>query len=407
MTFVSTTPPTRRRWLRPSVMRDHTVPERASTPLELLFDLCFVVAVAVLAAELHHGISAGHAPSAAAACLAVFVPIWWAWMSFTWYATAFSHDDALTRLLTLAQMAGVLALAATIPAAVAGRMGAFTAAYTLMRLPLILQWLRSARDDASHRGFALTYAVGSVVAQLVWIAGLTVAGVARWAVYLVALTIELLTPALAVRRSPDRVFHPGHIAERYGLFTLIVLGETLLAVTVGLRDAVEGATSTPSAVRLTGPVLIIAFALWWLYFDALGREGLQRNRKAAFVWGYGHYLLFAAIAAIGAGAQAQLDVLAAHAPAAPTEVHGPEPAVAVAAVGLPLCMVLLVVAWLQHAANQRTGSAIPLLIGAAAAGAITAAGGMLGMATANALLALVVAAEVMAFQIFHPAEEPG
>ncbi|MBL8930567.1 MAG: low temperature requirement protein A [Kineosporiaceae bacterium] len=393
--------------LRPSVMRDHAVHERASTPLELLFDLSFVVAVAVLAAELHHGISEGHALSAAATYLAVFVPIWWAWMSFTWYATAFSHDDALTRVLTLVQMAGVLAVAATIPAAVEGHMGAFTLAYTLMRLPLIVQWLRSARDDATHRGFALTYATGSVVAQLVWITGLAADGAARWAVYVVALTVELLTPVLAVRRSPDRVFHPGHIAERYGLFTLIVLGETLLAVTVGLRDAVEGATSTPAAVVLTGPVLVIAFALWWLYFDALGREGLQRNRKAAFVWGYGHYLLFAAIAAIGAGAQAQLDALAAHAPGASSEVHGPGPAVAVAAVGLPLSVVLLVVAWLQHAANHRTGSAAPLLLGAAAAAALTAAGGALGAPTANALLALVVVAEVVAFQVFHGRDAAG
>lgn len=380
--------------LRPAVMRDHAVPERAATPLELLFDLCFVVAVAVLAAELHHGLSAGHALPAAGVYLALFIPIWWAWMSYTWYATAFSHDDPATRVLTLAQMAGMLAVAATVPAAAQGRTGAFTVAYAVMRLPLIVQWLRSARDDEVHRRFALTYAAGHVLAQLTWLAALAVEGGARWAGYLVALGIELATPMSAVRRSPDRVFHPGHIAERYGLFTLIVLGETLLAVTVGLRDAVEGETSTAAAVLLTGPVLIIAFGVWWLYFDALGREGLQRNRKAAFVWGYGHYLLFAAVAAIGAGAQAQLDGSAAHGPATGggTEgaAHGPDETVAVAAIAVPLCLVLLTIVWLQQSANQRAGSAPPLLFGAAVAVAVAGAGGRLGATAANAVLAVAV-----------------
>ena len=82
--------------LRRAVMRDHTVHERPSTPLELLFDLCFVVAVAFLAAELHHGLAGGHAISAVAAYALLFVPIWWAWMSYSWFATAFSHDDAIT-----------------------------------------------------------------------------------------------------------------------------------------------------------------------------------------------------------------------------------------------------------------------------------------------------------------------
>lgn len=157
--------------LRRAVMRDHTVHERPSTPLELLFDLCFVVAVAFLAAELHHGLAGGHAISAVAAYALLFVPIWWAWMSYSWFATAFSHDDAITRVLTLAQMGGVLALAAAIPSATRGELVPFAVAYAVMRLPLILNWLRSAYADPVHRAFALTYAAGSTVAQLLWVAG--------------------------------------------------------------------------------------------------------------------------------------------------------------------------------------------------------------------------------------------
>lgn len=291
------------------VMRDHSIHERASTPLELLFDLCFVVAVAFLAAELHHGVAAAHIGSALTAYLMLFVPVWWAWMSYSWYATAFSHDDPIHRVLTGAQMLGVLAVAAAVPSAAAGELVPFTITYAVMRLPLIAQWVRSALADPPHRGFAMTYAVGSALAQLLWVLGALLPGPGRWAVFAVALVVELATPVLAVRRSPDRVFHPGHIAERYGLFTIIVLGESILAVSLGLREVVGASALAPEVLISVTAVLVIAFALWWLYFDTLGADALLRNRQAAFAWGYGHYAIFAGVAAIGAGARVVLDAL--------------------------------------------------------------------------------------------------
>ena len=367
-------------------MRDHEVRERVATPLELLFDLCFVVAVAALAAELDHGIVDGHAVEAAATYALLFVPIWWAWMSYTWYATAFSHDDPLTRLLTLAQMGGVLAVAATIPTAWEGDLLPFSLAYAAMRLPLVAQWIRSARDDSTHRAFALTYASGSVLAQVLWVVGAALPTAATTALFVAALATELATPVLAVRRSPDRVFHPGHIAERYGLFTIIVLGETILAVSVGLRDALDGEGELGSALIVVVAALVIAFGLWWIYFDTLGRDGLTRNRRAAFLWGYGHYALYAAVAAIGAGVQAQLHL--AHAD------HRVDPLVPVAAVALPVAISLAAIAWLQQAANGRVGEAIWLYLGAGIALMPLPLSGFLSAATADLLLALVVVAFV-------------
>lgn len=294
-----------------AVMRDHSVHERASTPLELFFDLCFVVAVAFLAVELHHGIAEQHTVSALVTYLALFVPVWWAWMSYTWFATAFSHDDATTRVLTLAQMGGILAVAAAVPAAARGDLVPFAVAYAVMRLPLVVQWLRSAVADPAHRAFALTYAVGSVAAQLLWVLGALAGGAIRVAVFAVALAVELATPVLAVRRSPDRVFHPRHIAERYGLFTIIVLGETVLAVSTGLARVVDTHSLDPVVLTVVGCALVIAFCLWWLYFGALGTDALERNRRAAFVWGYGHYAIFAAVAAVGAATQAVVEAVAA------------------------------------------------------------------------------------------------
>lgn len=330
---------------RPALMRDHSVPERPATPLELLFDLCFVVAVAVLAAELDHGIVDGHPWEAAATYALLFVPVWWAWMSHTWYATAFSHDDPVTRVLTLLQMGGVLAVAAAIPTAVEGDVLPFALCYTAMRMPVVVLWLRSARADATHRAFALTYAVGSTIAQVLWIVGALLPGPGRVVVFVLALVCDLGTPTQAVRRSPGPVFHPGHIAERYGLFTIIVLGETVLAVSVGFGEVLDGEGGVGSAPVVVGAALVAAFGLWWIYFDALGRDGLTRNRRAAFTWGYGHYLLFAAIAAFGAGVQAQLHL--AH-------KEDPHELTAVASVAVPVALAIAAVAWLERAANGHS-----------------------------------------------------
>jgi low temperature requirement protein LtrA len=372
------------RYLTPATMRDHDVEERASTPLELLFDLCFVVAVAVLAAELHHGVAEGHGLESTLTYAALFVPLWWAWMSYTWFATAFSHDDPQTRLLTLLQMGGVLAVAAAVPSAVDGDLLAFAVAYALMRLPLVLQWLRAAHDDPAHRAFALTYAVGSVLAQVLWLGGAAAHGAPRWAAFVVALGVELATPVLAVRRSPDRVFHPGHIAERYGLFTIIVLGETILAVSVGLQEVLAGDGDDARAAVVVGAALVLAFGLWWVYFDALGRDGLTRNRRAAFTWGYGHYVLYASVAALGAGVQVQLDDHA---------LPDPVRAVSVAA---PVALSLAAIAWLQVVANRRTGDAVRLIAGAGLALGVLASGWWMPAVVIDLTLAAIVVGVVLA-----------
>lgn len=339
-------------------MRDRGEAHRPSTPLELLFDLCFVVAVAVLAAELHHGLAENHIAAGVLGYVALFIPVWWAWMSYTWFATAFDNDDVLFRVLTLAQMAGVLALAASIPSAVAGNPVPFTLAYTAMRIPLVLQWLRAARDDPAHRSFALRYVIGILAAQVAWLTALAVPAPARWGVWGIALLLELITPIWATRRAPGRVFHAGHIAERYGLFTIIVLGESILAVAVGLRDVIDRGGLDLSIVLVCCSALVMCFAIWWLYFDTLGRQALERHRRAAFIWGYGHAVLFAAIAAIGADVQAQLDVLDA--------------GWAGWGVGIPAALVLASLAWLQASANIQRAPAVRLLGAAGIILAITA-----------------------------------
>src|SRR3954447_21028251 len=123
-------------------------PHRASTQLELLFDLTFVVAVAAAVVQLGHGLAEGHAADVVWPFLQVFFAIWWAWMNFTWFASSYDTDDVPYRLLTLLQMGGVLVLAAGVPSAFdTGDYGAVTVGYLVMRVGLVAQWLRAARED--------------------------------------------------------------------------------------------------------------------------------------------------------------------------------------------------------------------------------------------------------------------
>lgn len=346
----------------PLRMRDAAQHERAATPLELLFDLCFVVAVAILAKDLHYGLADGDTGDAVVAYALLFVPVWWAWMSFTWFATAFDNDDAVHRLLTMAQMVGIVALAATVHQGFGGDLAAFGIAVAALRVPLVLQWLRAAAHDTDHAGFARTYAAGLAVGAVLWVLGTRLDAPEAVLALAPAVLVDLATPMLAVRRAPGPVFHPGHIAERYGLFALIVIGESVLALAVALESAVEGEVPAPDLIAVVGAGAGVAFAMWWIYFDALGRDGLTRHRRAAFIWGYGHYVLYAAVAAAGAGVQVQLDTLL-HA-----EAVGPR--VGIAAVVVPAALALLAVAGLQVAANRALGSAPPLVAGAVAMASI-------------------------------------
>jgi low temperature requirement protein LtrA len=285
--------------------RDVDEAHRASTPLELLFDLTFVAAVASVVTELAHGIETGHVLAALPNFLMVFFAIWWAWLNFTWFASAYDTDDVPYRLLTMLQMGGVLVLAAGVPAAF--REGDFllvTLGYFIMRVALIAQWIRAALQDADGRTTALRYAAGIGFVQALWVARLFIAprlsipvGIAVFAVLAVA---EMGVPLWAERRGTT-TWHPHHIAERYGLFTIIILGESVLAATVGVQAIVTAGDASGEFVLLAASGLALLFGLWWVYYLEPAGDGLQRNRRGSFLWGYGHYFAFAALAALGAG----------------------------------------------------------------------------------------------------------
>ncbi|MEU8005695.1 low temperature requirement protein A [Catellatospora sp. NPDC049111] len=314
---------------RPLTSRSPDEPHRAATPLELFFDLCFVVAVAQAANELHHAVAENHLGQGVLGFLLVFFAIWWAWVNFSWFASAYDNDDVAYRLTTLVQIAGALILAAGVPRAFEhADWKLITLGYVVMRLAMVTQWLRVRRDDPPRRATATRFAVGILVVQAGWVLRLLLPP--EWGLisFFVLVVCELLVPLWAERGRPTR-WHPHHIAERYSLFTLIVLGESVLAATVAIESA-SGTGYTTALIWLAAAGLVIVFAMWWLYFDRPAHD-LLTSFKRAFQWGYGHYFILASAAAVGAGLAVAADydthtahvsgVVAAYAVAVPVAVY--------------------------------------------------------------------------------------
>jgi low temperature requirement protein LtrA len=298
-------------WVRPMLPRDRHEAHRVSTPLELLFDLCFVVAVSYASAELHHGLSEGRYDRILGYSM-VFFAIWWAWLNFAWFASAYDTDDVPYRLTVLVKIAGVLLVAAGVPAACDARdFAVVTAGYTVMRVALVTQWLRASRGDPKRAKTLRRYAGGIAALQCGWLA-LLFAPPTLWMLGFFALIpAELLLPMWA-ERAGDTPWHRHHIAERYGLLTLIVLGESVLSATTAIRTSVEAhALSAPMFGLIAGSLLTL-FGMWWIYFEEDAADLLEGNPGLSFLWGYGHLVIFAAVAAVGAGLGVAVDALAGH-----------------------------------------------------------------------------------------------
>lgn len=297
-------------WRQPLIGRDPAEEHRAATPLELFFDLCFVVAVAAAAAAFHHDLAADHLGSGLLDYLMVFFAIWWAWVNYSWFASAYDTGDVVFRLATFVIMTGVLVLAAAIPA-ITGAEPDFTlgvVGYAIMRLALVPMWLRVAREHAAARQAAHRYAAGVSLVQVLWIGRLWIDDDTLALVSFGALALtEMVIPWWAEHGEHGTPWHVGHIAERYELFTIIVLGEVILATTQAISASLDLHELTGDLMMLVVGALLLVFSLWWLYFK---RSMLASFREGSgFFFGYAHYFVLAAVAAVGAGLAACVDLV--------------------------------------------------------------------------------------------------
>jgi low temperature requirement protein LtrA len=290
--------------------RDRHEAHRAATPLELLFDLTFVVSFGLAASELAHALAAGHyGPGLLGFGFASF-SICWAWINFSWFASAYDTDDWIFRLVTMVQMIGVLVLALGLPRMFASiEHGEYfdtsivVLGYVIMRVALVSQWLRAARQDPARRAACLTYASAVSLAQAGWVVliALHLSIPLGVGISLVLVLVELAGPVLAERRAGGTPWHAHHIVERNSLFAIIALGEGVVGTVAALSAVVEQQGWTPDAAFVGIAGTGLTFGMWWVYHMLPSAPILHAHRDRSFVWGYGQMLVVTAIVATGAG----------------------------------------------------------------------------------------------------------
>ncbi|THK33842.1 low temperature requirement protein A [Ensifer sp. MPMI2T] len=290
--------------------RDPHEGHRAATPLELLFDLTFVIAFSLAAAQLAHLLAEGHVRAGLIGFGFATFAICWAWVNFSWFASAYDTDDWVFRCVTMVQMAGVLILAIGLPPMFESidkgenlNNGVMVLGYVVMRAAMVFQWLRAAREDPLRRKACTTYAAAVSVAQIGWIVLIFIDfSLLVTFVFVVVLTlVEMAGPVIAESLQGGTPWHAHHIAERYGLLAIIALGEGVVGTVASVTAVVEGRGWNLDVVLVCIAGTGLTFGMWWIYFTLPSAEILHKFRKRAFVWGYGHMVIFAAIIATGAG----------------------------------------------------------------------------------------------------------
>jgi low temperature requirement protein LtrA len=292
--------------------RDPGESHRTATPLELLFDLTFVVAFGIAADELAHFLAEDHVKAGLVGFGFSTFAITWAWINFSWFASAYDTDDWLYRLTTMLQMVGVTVLALGLPdvfesidegGTIDNRV--MVAGYVVMRVAMVFQWARAARHDPDRRVACKTYIKAILIAQAGWVALLIAnTSLAVTIVCVVLLTlVEFAGPWIAETRKGGTPWHAHHIAERYGLLVIIALGEGVIGTIASLSAVVgpegPGWSVDAAAVALAG--IGLTFGMWWIYFVIPSAEALHARRQRSFGWGYGHIPLIGGVVATGGG----------------------------------------------------------------------------------------------------------
>ena len=296
--------------LRSMSGRDPLEAGRAASTLELLFDLTFVIGFGTAASQFAHYLAEGHVAVAVVGFVFGAFAVAWAWMNWSWFASAYDTDDWAYRLLTLVQMIGTLILSLGLPSLFASIDSGehidnrtMVSGYVVMRVPMIIQWLRAARADSARRGVCLIYARTIAVAQTGWVV-LALAPLTLWpsvTLALLLISVEIVGPVLVSRRHGGTPWHPHHIAERYGLLVIIALGEGLLGTMAALSTLFDASGWSVDFVLVGLAGVGLTFGIWWSYFLFPSGDLLHHHRARSPIWGNGHIPLLIAVVAVGGG----------------------------------------------------------------------------------------------------------
>ncbi|GAA3394119.1 low temperature requirement protein A [Cryptosporangium minutisporangium] len=285
------TVPTQRYWRRAELRRDEEDGRHRPVGwLELFFDLVFVVIIGVLAEELIH--DTHHLPGFALQFMAVF----WVWNAFTYYNERFESDGLENRLFTFLAIVTVAGLAVWAPHGLDDNYVGFAGAYLAARGLNIALWLRAGVHERTFLPIALRFATGYAIAVALIVASTAFDGALRTTLFGLAVVVEIVTPSFTAKQ--QSVLPPlsrSKWPERFGLFTMIVLGETIIGVIHALSDA-EDKDLVSGVLGLA-----IGFAFWWLYYDFIARRPSRQQILTALAWVYLHLVTLLAITVAGAG----------------------------------------------------------------------------------------------------------
>jgi len=283
----------------PQAQAEQQVEEKRVTWAELFFDLVFVFAVTQVSALLHQD----HSWAGVARALIVFVPVWWAWVGTTVYANRHDVDTPRDTIGIFVVGLGSLAMALGVPGAYGHRGVLFGAAYLFLRLVLAGLVFRDWRGIAVN-----SFSVGVLVTGPLLLIGGFVDGTPRVVLWALAATTDLVTPRVLRSRLLEVRFDPSHLPERFGLFLIIAMGESVVQIGVAASGGPSAAPLPADRLVATAAAYALACSLWWVYFvfaASAVRHAMAQARIHADVirpvFSYGHLLFISAIIAVAVG----------------------------------------------------------------------------------------------------------
>ena len=271
--------------------------ERHVTWLENFYDLVVAIIVFQLSRDLDHDVSVYGFLS----FVVLFIPVIWSWIGVTFYSTRFETDDLAHRLLMLLQIAAAAFMAVSVPDGLGKNSVWFALSYAVIRAILVIEYLRTRRHVPAARQLTTRYSIGFSIAAGIWFVSAFLPPPVRFVLWMVGLVVDIGTPLLFARQlSVQFAPHTHHLPERFGSFTIIVLGISIL----GVVDGIAAHNWTAYSMVSAGLGLGIAFSLWWVYFDTVdGSEirALRENKQIRIyiTWLYIHFPLIIGFTALG------------------------------------------------------------------------------------------------------------
>jgi low temperature requirement protein LtrA len=277
------------------------------TPLELFFDLVFVLAITQCTALMADdptwaGLARG---------LLVLGVLWWSWVGYAWLTSVLDPEEGGVRLVMFVAMAALLVVALCVPGAFGDDALLFACAYGVVRFSQIGLFLIASRDNPALRQSVLGLAGGTAVGVGLIVAASALDGWTQGLVWVLALALDMAEPFFFGSEGWS-LEHPGHFAERHGLIIIIALGESIVAIGVGAGVVVDAGVVAAATLGIA-----IAAALWWLYFDVVALlserdlarlpPGRERNERARDTYSYIHFPMVAGIVLLALGLKKTLE----------------------------------------------------------------------------------------------------